>query len=164
MTLYEINDAIRALLDNAVIDEETGEVTIDEAALAHLQIAREDKLEAYCVVYKECMADSAALKAEAAKLTERAGYAERKAERIKAIVDRELGGEKFRTSKVQVGYRNTTAVEVNDEELFWAWPDHTKYITQKDPTISKKAVGDALKNGEIIPGCRLESRTSMSIK
>ena len=162
MKLYEINEALERLIEEAV-DPETGEITIDIDALQELQMAREEKLEGLAVYYKDLMADASAIKAEIETLTSRMNIAEKKAEQIKAFLQSQLDGQPLKTSKVAISYRKSTAVEV-DEKAFWAWEGALKYCTYSDPKISKKMIGDALKNGGCIPGCEFVERQSMTIK
>ena len=162
MKLYEINEALERLLEESV-DPETGEITIDIDALQELQMAREEKLEGLAVYYKNLMADASAIKAEIETLTQRMKSAEKKAEQIKAFLQIQLDGQPLKTSKVAVSFRASKAVEV-DEKAFWAWEGAGRYCTYPEPKISKKAITEALKQGEDVVGCELVERQSMTIK
>ena len=161
MTLYEINQAIIDLYDN-MVEPETGEVSDDfEHLLDMLDMARGEKIENIGLLIKDLKAESEAIKAEVKKLQDRARAAENKAERLKNYLAYNLGGEGFRTPKVAISFRNTQSVEVEPE----AWqflPD--KYLRKKDPEPDKKAIGDALKKGYAVPGCKLVDNRSMIIR
>lgn len=162
MKLYEINEALERLIEESV-DPETGEIAIDIDALQGLQMAREEKLEGLAVYYKNLMSDASAIKAEIETLTSRMKSAEKKAEQIKAFLQIQLDGQPLKTSKVAVTFRTSKAVEV-DEKAFWAWEGAGMYCTYPEPKISKKAITEALKQGEDVVGCELVERQSMTIK
>ena len=67
MTLYEIDNEIRAFLDKMLdaVDEETGEIIdIDPAELEQLNEAREQKIENIALYIKNLEADAKAIKEE----------------------------------------------------------------------------------------------------
>ena len=159
MTLYEIDQAILAC-----IDQETGEV--DEAKLAELQMAKDEKIEGILLWKKDLDAEAAAIAQEIKNLTERKKAAENKAESLKTYVKFVLAGEKFKTPKVSVSYRKVSAVEINCEyELIeWAQKNDDSLLTYKDPTISKTAVKEAIEAGREIPGAHIETKQQIIIK
>ena len=101
-SLYQINQQI-----TEAIDLETGEI-IDEAAYEDLNIEKEEKLENIALFYKNTMADAEALKAEEKAFAERRKAAENKAVSLKRLLDNELAGSPFVTSRVAIGYRKST--------------------------------------------------------
>lgn len=161
MNLYWVDNAIYKLYDEFV-DPETGEITDPDAfaeRYAELEISREEIIENTLLLYKNCIADAAAIAEEIKVLKERKDAIERKAERFKTDAADALGGEKFQTAKVAVSWRKSTAAEV-DESLC---PE--EYITTKVTTApDKKAITAALKAGQEIPGCKLVERMNMSVK
>lgn len=157
MTLYEINQAIQDLYDS-MVDPETGEVSEDfNSMFDMLDMARGEKIENIALWIKDLKAEAEAIRVEAKKLTDRARVTENKAERLKNYLDYNLHGDKFSTPKVAVSFRNTRSVDVEPD----AWmhlPD--KYLRREDPKPDKRAIGEALKAGEKVPGCRfVEDRT-----
>ena len=96
MNLYEIDRQIQELIENSV-DPETGELTLDPAALDALQMEREAKIENLACYVKNLTADAKAIKAEEQALSERRKAAENKAERLKRYLSDALEGEKFST-------------------------------------------------------------------
>jgi len=153
-SLYQINQQI-----TEAIDLETGEI-IDEAAYEDLNIEKEEKLENIALFYKNTMADAEALKAEEKAFAERRKAAENKAVSLKRLLDNELAGSPFVTSRVAIGYRKSTSVNiVNEEEL-------PKDLLVEKVSISpdKKAIGELLKNGEVVSGAELVENKNIQIK
>ena len=162
MTLYEIDKAIVIATEMAV-DPETGEIN-DEAmlqTLEQLKIDREHKIENIGCYVKNLEADAKAIKEESKNLAARAKAAENKAEHLRQYMQFCLGEEKFQTPRLSVSFRHTKKVEV-DADMLDDIPD--QYLRFKDPEPDKKAIGDALKAGEVIPGCELVESVSMIIK
>lgn len=162
MTLYEIDNAIREVLENAA-DPETGEL-VDEALLEQydkLIMDRDQKVENIGLYIKNLEADAAAIKAEAKNLTARAKAAENKAEHLRNYMQFCLNGQKFQSPRLSVSFRRSQKVEVDQNRLFEIPDDYLRY---KDPEVDKKRVSEALKAGEDIPGCTLVDSVSMIIK
>ncbi len=155
MTLYEINQAI---LDCLTVNIETGEADINEEALERLTIVRQDKLENIALWTKNLAADAAALAAEVKALAERKKAAEAKIERLRAILERELGGETFSTPRVAITYRKSTATIIDAEGD--VPPAYLRVKTEPDKT----AIKAALASGATVPGARLEEKINMQIK
>lgn len=110
MTIYEIDNRIAEL-----IDPETGEL-LDYEAFASLQMEREAKLENMALWYKDLTAEAKAIREEEKALAERRKSAENKAERLKTYLDEALAGESYKTSRVAVSYRKSTALEIKPED------------------------------------------------
>ena len=162
MTLYEIDNAIREVLESAA-DPETGEL-VDEALLEQydkLIMDRDQKVENIGLYIKNLEADAAAIKAEAKNLTARAKAAENKAEHLRNYMQFCLNGQKFQSPRLSVSFRRSQKVEVDQNRLFEIPDDYLRY---KDPEVDKKRVSEALKAGEDIPGCTLVDSVSMIIK
>ena len=76
------------------------------------------------------------------------------------MLDNELAGSPFVTSRVAIGYRKSTSVNiVNEEEL-------PKDLLVEKVSISpdKKAIGELLKNGEVVSGAELVENKNIQIK
>ncbi len=162
MTLYEIDRAIEDALLIAT-DPETGEI-IDEELFEQykqLNMDREQKIENIGCFIKNLEADAKAIKEEAKNLAARAKAAENKADHLREYLQFCLGGEKFQTPRLAVSFRHSKKVEV-DPDMLDAIPE--QYLRFKDPEPDKKAIGDALKAGQNIPGCELVENVSMIIK
>lgn len=161
MTIYDIDARIAAILSQ--VDAETGEIPEEAfAELDELADARENKIENAACSYINYMAEAAAIREQEKILKGRRETLERQADSIKGYVERATAGEPFKSPRVKVSYRKSTAVDV-DDAIFWLNPDN-RFLRQKQPDVDKTAIKDALKAGEIIPGAALVERTSMTIK
>ena len=161
MNLYWVNNAIYKLYDEFV-DPDTGEISDPDefaAQYAALDISREEIIENTLLMYKNCIADAAAIADEIKVLKERKDALERKAERFKTDAADALGGEKFQTAKVAVVWRPSTAVEV-DESLC-----PKKYMRKKVVIAPDKlSITAALKAGAKVKGCKLIERMNMTVR
>lgn len=159
MKLYEIDNAI---LD--CIDLETGEI-IDIDKLNELQIERDAKIENVTLWIKDLKAEAEAIKAEKQKLAERQKSAENKAESLKKWLAYALGGEKFKTAKCSVSFRNTETVEVTAEGLENLMRGgNDELLTYKAPEPNKTAIKQAIKDGLNVAGVQLVQNVSTIIK
>ena len=159
MTIYEIDNNIMNC-----IDMETGEV-IDTEKLNELQMERDAKIENVALWIKELKAEAEAIKNEKQALAERQRVAENKAESLKNWLAYALNGEKFKTAKCSISYRNSESVEVTEEGLEALMREHEDLLTYKTPEPNKKAIKDAIKNdGLTVAGVQLVQKTSTIIK
>lgn len=158
MTLYEINQQIEEAYYNS-IDPETGEIIGDLSSLDELQIAREEKIENLCLLYKNWKSDAEAIKVEIQNLQIRQKGCEKQAERLKKYLADNLQGEVFKTARVAVSYRRSTSVNVTN---LWAIPE--EYLKMEDPKPIKTEIAKALKAGKEITGAELVESQSMSIR
>lgn len=153
-TLYEIDQELYNLIDN-----ETGEVA-DEQRFNELQLEREAKIEGIACWIKNLRSDIKELKEEENNLAERRRSKENLADRLENLVAYAIGGSNFETAKVKITHRKSVAVNIIDEA---AIPDGFK-VTKTTITVDKKALGEALKFGEIVDGAELETRDNIQIK
>ena len=159
MTLYEIDDAILNC-----IDEETGEI-IDAEQLDKLYMEKEEKLENIALWIKDLKAEAEALKAEKMAFAERQKVAENKMESLKNWLYYALEGQKFKTAKCSVSYRNTESVEVTNAGLENLMKEHEELLTYKQPEPNKTAIKNAIKNdGLKVDGVQLVQNVSTIIK
>jgi outer membrane murein-binding lipoprotein Lpp len=152
-SLYSINAAILSC-----VDLETGEV-IDAEQLAALQMEREQKIENVALWYKNLLSDAAQYKAEKDAFAERERAAKEKAERLKAYLLDALQGEAYKSTRVNISYRSSSRVIVDDVLNL-----PPRFVKFKDPEPDKNAIKDAIKNGEAVNGAHVESCQSIIIK
>lgn len=152
--LYEIN---KDLLN--CIDTETGEI-VDVDKFDQLQIEKNDKLENIALWYKNLLAEASAYKAEKDVFAEKQRRAENKADSLKKYLDSALHGSKFETVKVNISYRKSSSVNVEDIDKLPE--DYRKVVTSV--SADKVAITKALKAGEIIPGAELVENSNIQIK
>lgn len=160
MKLYEIKNDLREVLD-LVSNEESGELYTD--TLESLQLEFEDKAEGVALYIKELNAEAEAIKAEENVLSERRKAKENKAEKLKQYLSNnmmEVGVKKIDTSKVALSFRKSTAVSITNEKDI---PEAYTEIV-KTAKIDKKAIGDAIKSGQVVPGAELVENMNLQIK
>ena len=159
MKLYEIDNAIMEC-----IDFETGEI-IDTEKLDELQMERDAKIENVVLWIKDLKAEAEAIKAEKLALAERQRVAENKADSLKKWLVYALQGEKFKTARCAVSFRNTECVEVTPEgleNLMRGGKD--ELLTYEQPKPNKTAIKQAIKDGLSVAGVQLVQNTSTIIK
>lgn len=153
MKLYEIDAAIEEC-----VDMETGEI-IDEAKLDELKMERAEKIHNIAAWIVNLKADVKAYKERADEFSAREKAATNKAESLKRYLENNLRGEGWRDADFSVSFRKTKYVKVLDEKAipkeWWKMPD---------PVLRKKELGDAMKQGEAIPGVELAERQNMTVK
>ena len=159
MTIYEIDNEIMNC-----VDMETGEV-IDTDKLNDLHMERDAKIENVALWIKELKAEAEAIRNEKQALADRQRVAENKVESLKNWLAYVLNGEKFKTAKCSISYRNSESVEVTEEGLEALMREHEDLLTYKTPEPNKKAIKDAIKNdGLTVAGVQLVQKTSTIIK
>lgn len=152
--LYEIDNEILEC-----VDTETGEI-IDEEKLAALGIERDQKIEGIILWRKDLMAEADAVKAEGKKLYDRARVCENKAEQLKKYIEFALNGDKFKTERCSVSYRNSKSIVIDEPMMV-----DTKYFKPISADwISKTAIKEAFDKGEEVAGAHQEEKQSIIIK
>ena len=162
MTLYEIDNAIREVLESAA-DPETGEL-VDEELLEQydkLIMDRDQKVENVGLFIKNLEADAKAIREEEKALADRRRAAENKAEHLRNYLQFCLGGQKFSTPRLAVSFRKSKKLQFDEAHLYDIPDDYLRY---KEPELDKNRITEALKAGEDIPGCSLVENVSMIIK
>lgn len=152
-SLYEINEEILNC-----IDLETGEI-LDEEKFNQLSVDRNDKIENIALYYKNLLSEADAIKAEKDVFAEREKVIRNKAENLKKYLDSSLKGNKFSTVKVNISYRKSTRVDVDEEKIDAKW---LKTITTT--SVDKIKITEALKAGESISGAVLVEKKNINIK
>jgi len=166
MTLYEINQEIESVLENA-IDLETGEIS-EEALqkINELQIAKDAKVENVALWHKNLIAESKAIADEIKALQDRKKSIEKKLEWQERYLEWALQGQKFETAKVQISYRKSQAVEIDDlGQFILRYMDKPELVTVRtDYAPNKTGIKKMLKEGQEIMGAVLVERQNMQIK
>lgn len=158
MSIYDIDSAITALIDN-----ETGEVT-DEEAFDALQMERDVKVENIGLLLKNTVAEAKAIKEEEQALAARRKTAENKVERLKHLLAYALHGEKFSTPKLKVSYRKSRVVNIDPKFIEWAEINADDLLTYSEPKVNKTAVRDAIDSGRDIKFATIETKQNMQVK
>ena len=162
--LYNIDSEVINIISRG-LDPETGEIMLDDAELDALTLQHEEKIENLALTVKQWRVDAANMRAEAARLTERARALERSSDRLESYLADELGGMKFETARVSVSFRTSKAVDI-DEAVFlpWALEYGGGFLRQKAPEPDKAAIRAELTAGRSVPGAQLEVRQSITVK
>ena len=152
-SLYEINEELLNLTDL-----ETGEVS-DWEQFEALQMARDEKIENIGLWIKNLNSEALAYKAEKDAFAEKQKRAENKAESLKKYLDSVLAGSKFKTTKLEVSYRKSTSVSIDESKL------PAEYLQEVvSYKVDKRDIGDKLKAGEVIEGATLVENKNIQIK
>ena len=162
MNLYELTNDLQCAMDALQTDPETGEVSGWEAVDA-LDIAFEDKAEAYALTIKNLLAFADSADAEADKLKARAKSAKNRAEHLREHLAQSMtavGKTRVETARASVKFRRSEAVLITNDSLIPE--DWWKVRVTREP--NKVEIKKHLKAGEIVPGAELETRMNLQIK
>ena len=166
MTLYEINQEIESVLENA-IDMETGEIS-EEALqkINELQMAKDVKVENVALWHKNLLAESKAITEEIRNLQARKKSLESKLKWQESYLEYALQGSKFESPKVAITYRKSTAVEIADVARFIEEhkDDPDLVATKVDYLPNKTQIKAMLNDGQVIDGATLVEHQNMQIK
>lgn len=159
MRLYEIDDALEALI-NAAVDRETGEMDPAKLdAITELEGERNAKALAVIAYAKGCDAEADAIEVEIERLEKRVRVHRRHAERLREYVERHLpAGTAISDARSEIRWRKSTAVEVDADAKL---PDR---FVRVSVAPDKTAIKEALKRGEKFSFARLVERMHMQVK
>ena len=156
MKLYEIDAEIEQCI---LIDEETGEVIgIDTERADKLQMMRDDKIKNLALYYKNLMAEVNAYKSEKDYFAKRERVAKNKAESIKKFLNEFLAGEKFESPKVNITYRKSESVVIDDINKV-----DKQYLKYTEPAVDKVEAKKAIKSGVLLEGLHIEENQNIQI-
>ena len=160
MTLFEMSDTARQLyelLEAGEIDEQTVLDTMES-------IGASEKLESYVYIQKQLEAEAAAFKAEIDRMTERKKSIENQIDRMKRAqleFMQATGQKKASAGTFTLTMRENKSVRVVDENAIPA-----AFVVEKPAVYQpdKKAILAALKAGESVPGCEIETSFSVTAR
>lgn len=158
MNLYEIEQEIMSC-----VDMETGEV-IDCEKLDALTMERDQKIENIALWVKNLEADAKAYKDEKDSFAQKQKVAENKAKSLKAYLSRFLAGTAYKSTKVNISFRASKAVDVFNMDALMRYDDCDSYLKYADPTPDKTAIKNAIASGIEIPGCQIVENQNIQIK
>lgn len=162
MNLYELTSELKTAFENLTVDENTGEVYGFES-IDTLDIAFEQKAEAYALTIKNLLAFSDAIKMEIDALKSRADAAKKKVEQLKTHLAESMqavGKDKISTPKVALSFRKSTSVLITDETLI----RDDLFNVKMTKTPNKTAISKLLKAGESVPGAEIIESQNIQIK
>lgn len=152
MNLYEIDAAVMACIDG-----ETGEI-VDEQKLNDLEMERGRKIENTALWIKNLRAEVKALKDEEAAFKARRQTAENKLDSLERYLSGYLDGQKFKSDKVSIFHRSIESVNVTDIDKV------PQELTRVTVEARKDDIKKLLKDGRVVPGAELVTKTSMVIR
>lgn len=160
-TLYEIAGDYARVLNFDLDSPEDGEAMV--ALLDEIQERFDTKADRLCMVMRNVESEAEAYKAEEARLSARRKALENKAARLKeylADTMKKMDLADCKTPLFSLKFqKNPPAVEVLDERAvpsgFWSVPA---------PVLDRRAVLEALKAGEAVPGAAIVQRESLRIR
>lgn len=164
MRLYEIANNYRRVLDMVKEGEIPEEAIVDTIEMIEGEL--NEKMDAIICVYKELIAEEAAIKVEAAALKYRAEDKAKAASRLLEYVQNQMQKmdvKKIETSKNEISIKKKPPkVVIGDAERLYALrPD---LFVVKTPEPSKTAISALLKMGEEVPECWLEQTYRVAVK
>lgn len=148
-----------------LIDMETGEI-LDPELYDQLQMDRAEKLENTACLIKNLVAEAQAYEEQEKAFAKRKQRAKNTVERLKKLIADDLNGEKLRTTRAEITFRKSEAVEIEDEGKLreWAVTNCPEILTIKAPEINRTAIKNAMKEGREIPNAVLVERQNVQIK
>ena len=156
-TLYEIDNLLKNF--EFEIDEETGEI-LNYDDLENIEMERNSKIENIALWIKNLKSDAEAYKNEKMAFAKRQQFAENKVESLKNYLEFILGGEKFKTDRVELSYRKSETVEIDPDGMESLPAEYKRFKVEPDKTALKKA----LKDGEAFKGVHLVEKNNLQIK
>lgn len=157
MNLYEIEQEIMSC-----VDMESGEV-IDFEKLDALTMERDKKIENIALWVKNLEADAKAYKEEKDNFAQKQKSAENKAKSLKEYLSRFLDGTAYKSTKVNVSFRTSKAVDVFDISALMTMDDCDNYLKYKEPEPDKTAIKNAIASGVNVPGCKIVENQNIQI-
>lgn len=157
MKLYEIDEAILSC-----VDLKTGEI-IDSEKLEELNIARDNKIENIALWVKNLKAEAAAYETEKKSFEQRQKAVENKIKGLTFYLNKALEGRVFKTEKVQISYRRSEIVELDEGLEINTLPDEL-YSEEHTYKPDKKAIKQYIKTHGGLNGCRLVTNSNIQIK
>ena len=164
MTLYKLTEDymnLLALAEDPDIDEQAFLDTLDG-----IGGAIEIKAENYAKIMRQLEADAAACDAESKRLKNKSKTIENNIKRMKQALQfamQATGKTKFKTALFSFGIQKNPASVVMDETYIENIPE--RFLIRKDPEINRKAIKEAINNGEDLTGlAHLESTESLRIR
>jgi uncharacterized protein YdiU (UPF0061 family) len=159
MSLYNLADSYRQVLDNADLDQDVMQDTLDS-----IKEPLKDKADSIAWLIEFLQNNSKVLRDKAKSFTEEAKHQENKAKWLQEYLTNSLDLadiKKLQTENHILSVRNYKASTIVDNEnKVPAEFRHVKEVV----SVDKNAVYKALKNGEEVPGAHLKPNRKTSIK
>lgn len=163
MNLFQIDEAITNCVKlngrDEYVDVSTGEI-IDVEALKALEMERDTKIRNIACWIRNLDAEEKALADQEKIYKERKTATKNKKESLKAYLSAFLQGQKWKNKEVQIGWRESDAVEITGDVN--NLPEI--YLKYAPPEPNKTLLKADIKSGKDIPGVVLVKRNNIQIK
>lgn len=163
LTLYDLADSYRNLWE--MIDDEETDLTVIDEALKTIEDAIEVKASNIAIFIKNLDSEVKAIKAEEERLKARRQAVENKSSRIKDWLFYNMstmGVDKIKTATHTIAIQNNPpAVQITNEDII---PVRFLTLVPEHYEVNKKAISEALKSGEKVPGAALTRGKSLRIR
>jgi hypothetical protein len=165
--IYPIDEQLERLWESFV-DQETGEIIVSEedmiSAITKAQMDFDVLIEQ---LRNDCINQTAmyeALKGEKQKIEKRQRAALNYAEHDKRFLAYLLKGEKYKKGVVDIGFRASDKLVIDDEEKLRDWAKQNGPGFLKEPELREGDIKTALKNGTDVPFAHIEKRKNIQVK
>lgn len=161
MKLYELSQQYAQLI--ALLEDEDADVELIEGTIEAVEEAFHLKAENLAKVIRDFQSDADAIKEEAKRLAERSRAIEKKTDKLKEYLLQQMvmtNTDKIAGKFFTISTRKSTSVNVESLDQV---PETFKNV-KTEIVADKRAIAEALKNGEVIPGCTLNENKSLQIK
>lgn len=159
MTLYEMTEAAKQLYEMLA----AGDIPEEAVADTLESFGVEDKVEDYCHIIYQLLADADMYATEIKRLEAKKKAAEKGAERMKGALSAYM--QASNTKKLSAGtftlsFRKSESVLIKDENAI-----PTEYIKTKTTTsVDKTAIKNAIKSGQTVAGAEIQTNQNLQIK
>ena len=162
MNIFLIQNEYQLLINQII--EADGELTSEiETALTINKEQLQSKAVDYSYVIKQLDSDCEQIDAELKRLQQLKKVRINLAERLKNTISDAMNlyeVEKIETPLIKLSFRNSESVEITNEKQL----DPCFIVTKTVSTPDKKAIKDAIKNGEIVTGATISYNKNLQIK
>ena len=162
MNIFLIQNEYQLLI-NQIIEAE-GEITPElETALTINKEQLQSKAVDYSYVIKQLDGDCEQIDAELKRLQQLKKVRTNLADRLKDTISNAMNlyeVEKIETPLIKLSFRNSESVEITNESQL----DACFIVTKTVSTPDKKAIKDAIKNGEIVTGATISYNKNLQIR
>ena len=161
-SIYKIQNEFQLIIAEVINNE--GEITPElETALTINKEQLQSKAVDYCYVIKQLDYDCEQIDNEIARLNKLKKVRSNLTDRLKNTVSSAMqlyDVEKIETPLIKLSFRNSESVEITNEQQL----DACFIVTKTVSTPDKKAIKDAIKNGELVCGATISYNKNLQIR
>jgi len=162
MNIYKIQNEFQLIIAEVINNE--GEITPElETALTINKEQLQSKAVDYCYVIKSLESDCEQIDNEIARLNKLKKVRSNLTDRLKNTVSSAMQlyeVEKIETPLIKLSFRNSESVEITNESQL----DPCFIVTKTVSSPDKKAIKDAIKNGEVVTGATISYNKNLQIR